>query len=439
MADFTFVPFGHFCDWNLSPFCLTPVFAGTIFNRTTIVNNYFLGPNGRIINAGIDASRVAAASRSEIAKVTVRDLTPAAGKVVKPDRLERDGSSLVVYRPQPLNNSPTKPGGQVTYNRQELMPQAGATPSGGHGASVITSRPVSSSPQYQTALASTSATSTRNLVPVVRLPDAAERVSPGMAATPQNRSALGTVARPVASRPALNSTMPGSRSQIGSANQSRSAAFSPAGSTTDQSFMPSLARYPTSPSISRPAASYSGSVDALLSRQEVVKPASSRTRYVPPEPWARPQAIAPVRPSFYNPPSITRQPTASEPYNYRSPSVGRAEPSVTPQNSARGNYYRSEVPAAGSTYYARPQAPSASYYRAPSYSSGPSYQRPTYSAPSYSSRQSYTPSYAPHYAAPAPSYHSSGGYSGGGGSVSRSSGGLGGRSSGGSSSSRSNH
>ncbi|MHB8523030.1 MAG: DUF6600 domain-containing protein [Limisphaerales bacterium] len=447
VADFTFVPFNHFCDWNLARNCLAPGFAGRIFNGTTIHNNYSRGPNGRILNLGVDPARVAAASRSEIPKVAIRDLTPAAGKVVKPDRLERDGSSLVVYRPQALNNSPAKAGSHIASNRQELAPQSTALGAAARGASVTALKPVTATPQSQARLSSAAAASQRNLVPVVRLPYTGAPTT-GAASSLQNRGAAGSIAKQIETRPNSISTTPPVGGGLGSRIPSSAQSFTPARSMAVQPSVPFLGRYPTQAWAARPTASYSGAGAGAASlpvapfrdgaapagRQEVPKSAFGGPQSTLPSAWTRPGQVATVRPSFYSAPPITQPPGRSAyesaPYNYRS---APAASTHAPAYSSSPSYARPSYNAPSYSY--RPQAPSAGYDRAPSYSSSSSYGRPSYSAPSYSSSSSYTrPSYsAPSYSSrpsSTPSYHSSGGYSGGSAS--------GGRSSGGSFSSRSN-
>ncbi|MEO8427186.1 MAG: hypothetical protein ABI651_08750, partial [Verrucomicrobiota bacterium] len=79
------------------------------------------------INSGISYDRIAAVSREEIRKVVVRDPPTIAGKAVKPDRIEKDGSSLVVYRPPQIQaHAPAQNAVALPRAQQELRKVVGA-------------------------------------------------------------------------------------------------------------------------------------------------------------------------------------------------------------------------------------------------------------------------------------------------------------------------
>ncbi|MHB8520037.1 MAG: DUF6600 domain-containing protein [Limisphaerales bacterium] len=279
--DFTFVPFRHFGDRNPASFRLSPVLARNMFHETTVINHYVPGPNNRIINLGVDRRTLAAATRSEIPKVAIRDLTPAPGKLTKPDRLERDGSRLVVYRPQPLNGLPSKPSGQISYNRQELA--------------------------SRTAAAS------------------------GAAAAPQTRSAAAFIPKNVEPHSPATATMPVANNQFGPGLGRSVTGLTADRSRAVQPQAPSLGRYPTQPSVSRPPGSLyqtrteAGSLPLPSARpqaganirQEPFKPAASGSQFGPR--MTSPQTESPVwvRPSFYNPANARVQPAPVQ--NYRAP------------------------------------------------------------------------------------------------------------------------
>jgi hypothetical protein len=95
---FTFISFRHFCDRNPHGYYIPGDRLHGIYRESRVDNHYFLGPNKTIINEGVGRDRVANFTRGEIRKIGIRDL-PASGKAVKPDRPERVGNSLVIYRP----------------------------------------------------------------------------------------------------------------------------------------------------------------------------------------------------------------------------------------------------------------------------------------------------------------------------------------------------
>ncbi|MBU6400455.1 MAG: hypothetical protein KGS61_09070, partial [Verrucomicrobia bacterium] len=147
-ADFAFVPVGHFSDRNPVRYHLTPTLAQNVFNQTMVVNNYIQGPNNRILNLGVDRNRIAAATRSEIPTVAIRDLKTATAGAARPDRLERQGSALVVYRAQSPGTVPARSTSLVAPSpRQEWTAQTAANRGvGPRGQLINLSRPVASNP-----------------------------------------------------------------------------------------------------------------------------------------------------------------------------------------------------------------------------------------------------------------------------------------------------
>lgn len=97
---YTFVPTSRFCDPNPWRHRLVGPQVVNVFNHTTIINRYVQGPNRLVINEGIDRQKIAAVSRSEIRKVTIREAPLKSTRPVRFDKLEKNGSELVVYRPR---------------------------------------------------------------------------------------------------------------------------------------------------------------------------------------------------------------------------------------------------------------------------------------------------------------------------------------------------
>jgi len=103
---YTFVPFGRFCDYRPYRHRLPHHQVTQFFDRTTIINNIVKvrgNNNTVIINNGVVTDRVLAANKTEIRKAMVRDLPPTQGRGFRADRMQREGGSLVVYRPTPPN------------------------------------------------------------------------------------------------------------------------------------------------------------------------------------------------------------------------------------------------------------------------------------------------------------------------------------------------
>jgi hypothetical protein len=92
IGAFAFVGFGDFCNHNLAPHCLPPARVRTVYNQTTIINNYEVH-NNTIVHRGVPIERVSAASRVPVPRATVRELPPGSARM--PSQ-----TASVVYRPQ---------------------------------------------------------------------------------------------------------------------------------------------------------------------------------------------------------------------------------------------------------------------------------------------------------------------------------------------------
>jgi hypothetical protein len=106
---FGFVQYQYFCSPNPRHHFVDGPLCHNLYRDSLVNNHYFLGPNKHIINEGVDRDKVAKFSRTELRKVSIRDLPPGAGRSLKPDRIEKDGSSLVIYKPHLQNSVPPRP------------------------------------------------------------------------------------------------------------------------------------------------------------------------------------------------------------------------------------------------------------------------------------------------------------------------------------------
>jgi hypothetical protein len=77
------------------------------------------GNNNTIINNGVPVERVTAATKSDIQKVALRDMSGASTRGGRRERLESDGRTLAVHRPQAPQNSLTPASGRTGGSRQE--------------------------------------------------------------------------------------------------------------------------------------------------------------------------------------------------------------------------------------------------------------------------------------------------------------------------------
>jgi Family of unknown function (DUF6600) len=104
---FSFVEIGHFYDPHPHLHGLPAARVKEIYKQTRVVNDYVAGPNHTVINHGLAVNRVAAAGRREIRPVIIRELPAASRGAIRPGRVERIGSSSVIYRAEPA--SPARP------------------------------------------------------------------------------------------------------------------------------------------------------------------------------------------------------------------------------------------------------------------------------------------------------------------------------------------
>ena len=129
-SAFTFVGQDHFLARNLGKFAAPAPQAAALFKSSTPVNNYSVA-GGRILNAGVSAAQIAAATRAPVTKLTVQEVSSpdaAGGKVV--------GKSLAVFRPNvaapAVRSSSESPIQPVLINKTPRPSTAGAgTPGAG--------------------------------------------------------------------------------------------------------------------------------------------------------------------------------------------------------------------------------------------------------------------------------------------------------------------
>ncbi len=96
---YTFVPLRHIIDPRPSHYRVSPREVTRIFNNTTVINNFGSGNNNRVINHGIPPERITQVAKTEIRRVTIRDVGASAPRSGRPEQLERDGRTLTVHQP----------------------------------------------------------------------------------------------------------------------------------------------------------------------------------------------------------------------------------------------------------------------------------------------------------------------------------------------------
>ena len=101
---FAFIDWHHFHENRLRDYCVPPREVSRVYNQTVVVNN-IIHNHSTIINAGIPAERVFAATHIPVHQVALRDVS-------RPDsfsrRIDPSGKAIAVYRPHiPVHGATT--------------------------------------------------------------------------------------------------------------------------------------------------------------------------------------------------------------------------------------------------------------------------------------------------------------------------------------------
>jgi hypothetical protein len=132
-ADYyTFLPSHHFLHHSPGAYYVYGARGRPIYNRSTVVNNYIRGNNNNVvINVGMGTKPIESATRRGVAQTRVRELRPHELPQGRPERLERDGAALAVYRPN-LPAPAGAPPRQVLQRQTEPRPLAAVAPVAGN-------------------------------------------------------------------------------------------------------------------------------------------------------------------------------------------------------------------------------------------------------------------------------------------------------------------
>ena len=109
VKSYAFVDVNHFRDHPLNRHVLPPQQAAQVYNRTT-VSATIVGNNSRVINSGIPVGQVAAATRTAIHTVAIREMNIPAARGARGERFEGNSRTLSVFRPQFPQSTGTQPG-----------------------------------------------------------------------------------------------------------------------------------------------------------------------------------------------------------------------------------------------------------------------------------------------------------------------------------------
>jgi hypothetical protein len=278
-AHFTFVGHDRFSDRHVGGHSLRGHDAASAYRNTSVVNNYAVGANNRVINHGVGRDTIAAASHTPIREVAVRELPTSTSRVggnnaTMPDRVSRAGNSEVVFRP----------GAQISAVPRTTTATAGLHPAANQSArQTIATR--------STASSGTALTQSRAPGPVAgRTPAQTGRLNGNPTVTPQrampnysqnyvNRGGVIQPNRSVNAAPALRANpTPQYQARIpqGGFRPSAPAQRSFAPSAPAQRFSSPSAGRTTAPSVGR---SFSGG-GAMQSRGSVSHSAGGASRSV---------------------------------------------------------------------------------------------------------------------------------------------------------------
>jgi hypothetical protein len=424
---YAFVPASRFCDRTVWRHHVPRDRVVNIYNNSTVVNNYIVGNNNTIVNEGIGRNRIASHTRTEIQKVAIRDVavTPQAG--TKPEVLTKEGSRLVVHRPQLPVSAPTLPGGRGRELAKEnagsatsaaIPPRAAGTPS----RLSTEARPSRAVPSVSDSRPAAQATTARGtLSPKAPLENPSR-------ATVSSRSSQNELAKPQTSVPSRISSETRTQTLTPRAAQSAPAARTEAPgsvnktpeapkSRIDAATQPQSVRVPTQADPRRPP---ENSTPGRIQQQTITTrpaPAPATSTAVRPNttlsrPLGAPSqtpAEAHPRSAFERSPETFSRPAPASP----APSAVSPAPSIPqrPYDFGRGTTVSPNIRQEITKPVAPPASRSPQSFSTPSPSRGAVTTRPStpaYSpAPASGARVAPQPSYSaprPAYSAPAPSY-----------------------------------
>jgi hypothetical protein len=153
---FRFVEWGHFRDQNLAQHGVSREQATRVYGQTTLAT-HIVATHGKVSNDGLAPERVSAATHTTLTRVTLRDVQPTTSGPSRVDRMDANGRTLSVYRPQvapaPVTHTAvsgrapaTKPLATSTTSSRTIQHFASpSTGSGAGAAALVTPPPVSTS------------------------------------------------------------------------------------------------------------------------------------------------------------------------------------------------------------------------------------------------------------------------------------------------------
>ena len=120
-SHYTFVPLGCLSDYSPARYAVPSGQADVLFNQTQVINEVTV-KNHYVVHHGIDPREVAAAARTEIRHVEVREMSRDAQRSFQPERLTQSDHGWVIFHP-PLPSAAVAHTGSIPAvgNAQQLF------------------------------------------------------------------------------------------------------------------------------------------------------------------------------------------------------------------------------------------------------------------------------------------------------------------------------
>lgn len=384
---YTFVPVSRFCDPRPYHYRLPAHQVTQVFNKTTVINNFGVGSHNTVINHGIAPDRITSVTKKEIRKVSIRDAGPAFAKGSRHERLDSDGRTLTVHRPNiPEDRTdPRRTTSVTTVNPGKASPYAPFQTTRDAGKNSSRANPAASTQNKREELRPVKARSTSE-------EDRSPTRSTARVAPAGNPAAVPTAPTTVGSRPSpIPRSIPATPATAKQTTPSSSLVVigkRAAAQTRNRSTSATPAPQTRLAEVEPRDTQVRSTTPAPAPQTPVTRPTPSRNQFSQPTVPHAPQPQAPAR-TYNSSPGATQQIQRQE--------IPRSTRSfeTRPSYSAPAPVQRQTAPSYSPPVSA--PAPTPRYDRTPTYSPPSSYQQP---AP----RSAPAPSYSPPRSAPAPSY-----------------------------------
>ena len=379
--SYSFVNVSHFSNPHLNRYALPHDQATQIYNQT-VASTTITASNNRVSNHGIPPSRVAAATKTEIHPIAIREVNTTARQGARGERFDSTSGTLSVYRPHFPQSTGTQPapGGRP-------QPGSGGNPRpevrNGSSGAVVTTTPAPTAPRVAAGPPARTFGGTTTTQPNINshLGRTAGRPATGVTAAPT--PATASVPAPVrgTSDPATKPTAPilpqgPDRSSQTTAGRSPAAInqATPSSSLVVIGKREGSGRQP----VSRPSAPATEAPRSWTTAPRQDTP--SRPVVNPtPQPIVTPGVTAPAQPRWSTPPAaVPRSASAA------APETARSRP-TTPRQDALSHPTVNQRPQPATSPAWPPRAPSGSVGSAPRATAPPvrSEAPRQYTAPSY--------------------------------------------------------